>query len=90
MGITTKQKGKSVFTSVRALNVSTGTVACNGTAEATFTHTLGVIPTAYRATGVGLGSCIPVFKAVPTSIGGTLYSVGTGTISWMVEKGIGQ
>jgi hypothetical protein len=89
MGINNKLFGKTVAKSISALNLDEGTVECDGTAEVTFTHSLGVVPTMFWASTSSTGTFAPYFKGVPTAVGGTLYSVGSCNIKWMVAKSLG-
>ncbi|MFA6972749.1 MAG: hypothetical protein WC208_15305 [Gallionella sp.] len=90
MGITNKFLGKTVAVSMQSLNLEQGTTECNGTAEVTFTHGLGVIPDVFWCAGASTGSFATYFKAVPTAVGGTLYATGSCTVYWNVGKTIGK
>lgn len=87
MGIIQRFRGRVVGAEMTPMKsaLDWGTVECNGTAEVTFTHELGVVPTLYSATCDSTGSFIVCFKAVPTAVGGTLYANGSATLLWTVQ-----
>jgi hypothetical protein len=80
--IDTSEITDGAVTKVKTAMVS-GTKALDGTAEGTFSHTLGATPTFISVVGVGEGSCQPFVVAIG-SASGTLTCTGTGTAYWSV------
>lgn len=83
----TSVNGTSLVNSSVAIGktgMKSGTVALDGTAQATVTHGLGVTPSMVSIIGIGEGSCMPILAAAPDATNLVLNCTGTGTALWSV------